>query len=72
MPHWKGLYKLQLILAVIRIRIRKILDSWIRIQGVKYQPKTAKKNFVTPKTQIWTLEKREIIKISSFINGSSS
>jgi len=33
-----------------------------RIQGVKYQPKTAKKTF----------EKREIIKISSFLNGSSS
>jgi len=43
----------------IRIRwIRKILASWIRtrkymrIQGVKYQPKTEKKNFFTPLTQI--------------------
>ena len=39
--------------------IRKILASWIRIQGVKYQPKTAKKNFFTPKPQIWTLKKRD-------------
>ena len=37
----------------------------IRIQGVKYQPKT----FFTPESKIWTFEKREIIKISSFLNG---
>ena len=65
--------------AVLRIQIRfgwirKILASWIRIriQGVKYQTKTAKKNFFTPKTQIWKFEKREIIKMSWFLNGSSS
>ena len=37
--------------AVLKIRIRwirKILASWIRIQGVKYQPK----KLFTPKTQI--------------------
>ena len=43
-------------------------DPRIRIQGVKYQPKTAKKNFY-PKTQILTFEKREI---SSFLNDPSS
>ena len=35
--------------AVLRIRILwilTILASWIRIQGAKYQPKTAKKNFL--------------------------
>ena len=31
-----------------------------------------KNNFFTPKTQLWTFEKKEIIKISSFLNGSSS
>ena len=49
--------------AVLRIRIRKILTSWIRIririQGVKYQPRTAKKNLFTPKTQTKTFKKRE-------------
>ena len=63
----------------IRIRlIRNILASWIRIrknmriQGAKYQPKTAKNKNFTLKTQVWTIEKREIIKISWFLNGSSS
>ena len=37
----------------------------------KYQPKTAKKNF-TPKTQFLTFDKKEMIKISSFLNGSWS
>ena len=46
--------------------IRKILASRIRIHGAKYQPKTVKKN------QIWSIEKRKIIKISWFLNGSSS
>ena len=59
--------------------IQKILASWvhknmrIRIQGVKYQPKTEKKTFfllLKPKSEL--LKKREIIKISSFLNGSSS
>ena len=45
--------------------------SWIRIQGLKNQPKTAKKNFFTHKL-IRTFEKRVIIKLSSFLNGSSS
>ena len=48
--------------SVLRIRvrwIRKILASWIRIQGVKYQSKTAKKKkFFTLKIQIWTVEKK--------------
>ena len=62
--------------AVIRIRIRwirKILASWIRIriQGAKYQPKTEEKKF-TLKTQVWAIEKSEIIKISWFLNGSLS
>ena len=31
------------------------------------------KNFFTPKTQIWTFEKKtKIVKMSSFLNGSSS
>ena len=39
---------------------QKYADPWILIQGVKYQPKTsAKKNRFTPKTQIWTFEKKE-------------
>ena len=29
---------------------QKYADPRIRIQGVKYRPKTAKKNFFTPKT----------------------
>ena len=37
---------------------------------VKISTKTAKKNFFTPNTQIWTIEQREIIKISSFLRGS--
>ena len=41
---------------------QKYADPRIRIQGAKYQPKTLK-------TQIWTNEKREIIKISWFLNG---
>ena len=31
---------------------QKYADPRIRIQGVKYQPKTAKKIFFTPKPQI--------------------
>ena len=38
----------------------------------KISTKNSKKNFFTPKTQFWTFVKREIIKISSFLNGSSS
>ena len=38
---------------------QKYADPRIRIQGVKYQPKTAKKNFCTPKTQICPFEKKE-------------
>ena len=52
--------------SVLRIQIRwirKILAYWIRIQGVKYQPKTAKKNFLTPKTQIWIFEIKRRLKI---------
>ena len=60
--------------GVALLRIRKILASWIRIliQGIKYQPKIEKKNFFTPKTQIWTFEKKRDIKNVSFLNGSSS
>ena len=46
---------------------QKYADPRIRIQGVKYQAKTATKK--TAKPQIWTFEKREIIKISLFLNG---
>ena len=49
----------------------------IRIQGVKYQPKTEKKPFIllnnillNPKSEL--LKKREITKISSFLNDLSS
>ena len=38
---------------------QKYADPRIRIQGVKYQPKTAKKIFFTPKPQIWTFEKKD-------------
>ena len=31
---------------------QKYADTRIQIQGVKFPPKTAKKNFFTPKTQI--------------------
>jgi len=50
---------------------QKYADPRIRIQGVKYQPKTTKKTFLLlkPKSE---LMKKEIIKISSFLNGSSS
>ena len=37
---------------------QKYADPWIRIQGVKNQPKTAK-NLFTPETQIGTFEKKE-------------
>ena len=61
--------------SVLRIRvrwIRKILASWIRIQGVKYQSKTAKKKtFLLLKSKFELLKKREIIKMSSFLNGLS-
>ena len=38
----------------------------MQIQGVKYQPKTEKKNSYTPKIQIWTFEKRMIIMLPHF------
>ena len=44
------------------------LPKRIRIQGIKYQPKTVL--LKNPKFDL--LKKREIIKISSFLNGSSS
>ena len=49
--------------AVLRIQIRwirKILASWIRIriQGAKYQPKTAKKTFYSkPKSELLKKER---------------
>jgi len=51
--------------------VRAVLRIRIRIQGIKYQPKTAKKSFLlqNPKSE---LLKKKIIKISSFLNGSSS
>ena len=73
--------------TVLRIRIlirwiRKILASWIRIpknmrihesgsKGQNINQKLQENNF-TLKTQIWTIEKRDIRKISWFLNGSSS
>ena len=39
---------------------QKYADSRLRIEGVKYQPKTTKKNFFTPKTQIWTFQKERL------------
>ena len=48
--------------SVLRIRvrwIRKILTSWIRIQGVKYQSKTAKKKtFLLLKSKFELLKKK--------------
>lgn len=41
-----------------------MLASWIRIQGEKYRPKTAKKSFDSQNP------KKEIIKISLPLNGS--
>ena len=35
---------------------QKYADPRIRILGVKYQPKTTKKNFFTPKTQFRAFE----------------
>jgi len=55
-----------------RFWLKKYADPRIRIQVVKYQPKTAKKNFFTPEPKSELLKIREIIKISSFLNGSSS
>ena len=50
---------------------QKYADPRIRSQRVKHRPKTAKKNLLQkPKSE--RLKKREIIKISSFLNGSSS
>ena len=64
---------------VLRIRIRwirKILlpgSGSAKIGGSTYpDPKTEKKIVFSPKPQILTFQKREIIKISSFLNGSSS
>jgi len=48
-----------------------VLGIRIRIQGLKYQPKTAKKTFLHLKPKSELLIKREIIKISLFLNGSS-
>ena len=50
--------------------LQKYADPRIRIQRVKYQLKTAKKNFLLlkPKSE---LLKKEFIKISSFMNGLS-
>ena len=59
----------------IRIRwIRKILASWIRIriQGGLISTKNSKKNLFYSKTPNLNFWKRKIIKISSFLNGSSS
>jgi len=50
---------------------QKYADPRILIQGVKYQPKTSKKTFLLLKLNSKLL-KKEIIKISSFLNGSSS
>ena len=72
--------------TVFRIRIRwipKILACWIRIQirkicgstdpdpRGKISTKICKKSFLLPNTKSELL-KREIIKVSSFLNGSSS
>jgi len=60
---------------VLRIRIRwirKILASWIRIrknmriQGAKYQPKTAKKTFLLLKLKSELLKKRDYKKFPHF------
>jgi len=48
--------------------LQKYVDPRIRIQWVKYQPKTTKTTFFTPKL----LKKSKIIKISSFLTGLSS
>ena len=68
---------------MLRIRIQdfgfldpdpqKYADPRIRIQEVKYQPKTTKNYFFTPETQIWAFEKKRDYKnVSFFLNGSSS
>ena len=51
--------------------LQKYAYPRIQIQGAKYHPKTAKKNVdcQTPNLNYW---KREIIKFSWFLNGSSS
>jgi len=51
---------------------QKYADPRIQIQGAKYQPKTAKKTvlLLNPKSEL--LKKRDIIKISTFLNGSLS
>ena len=49
--------------AVLRIRsrwIRKILASWIRIQGAKFQPKTTKKAFLLSKLKSELLKKERL------------
>jgi len=51
---------------------QRYADPLLRIKGVKYQPKTEKKTFLLLKPKSELLKKREIIKISSFLNGSSS
>ena len=51
---------------------QKYADPRTRIQGVKYQPKTAKKEILLKKPKADFFFKREIIRISSFLNGSTS
>jgi len=51
---------------------QKYADPRNRIQGVKYQPKIAKITLLLLKPNSELLKKREIIKISSFLNSSSS
>jgi len=49
----------------------KYADPRIRIQGGQNIKKNIQKKF-TLKPQNWTIKRREIIKISGFLNGSSS
>ena len=46
---------MQAVLRIWILWILTILASWIRIQGAKYQPKTAKKNFLlqNPNLNLW-------------------
>ena len=50
---------------------QKYADPRIPIQGVKYQLKTATKKIIL-ETQILTIEKERLQKISWFLNGPSS
>ena len=51
---------------------QKYADPRIRIQGVKYQPKTEKKTFLLLNPSYELLKKERLKKISSFLNGLSS